>query len=249
MADSEQNPKRGGSRNEGKSWVWGALKRNAKIYSREHLVFRYLADTKMFSAEELAGICETTVNRIKSLIYYGKSGTKTMRTRMVMQIAERMGMNWAELMQTAEAWHSGDEPGELSAKVESLHHKRVYGFRKMWLHKMGWNEKTLKIMKQTTDFLLPDGIAPGDLLLINTEDKIFAAGAFYAVTLADETRACMGAMRGTQRLLVVESTGRKFLHADFEEVEQGGGIIGRIVWKGSLMPGVNPAAKQTGFAI
>jgi hypothetical protein len=237
MADSEPKAKkqRGGARNEGKTWSWGTLKRDAKIHSEEHLIFRFIVDTHIYSAKELAAICETDIKGIKNALY----GIATLkRKRMVMLIAEHMGERWDTLLQMAQKWHVGDDPGDIPAQVASLEPstKHIYTFRRGWLRKMGWNEKKLKAMQQVTDFLLADGIAPGDLLLINTDDKVFKAGSFYVASIAGENRACMGAIHGIQRLLIVESTGRKFLHSDFDELEQTGGIIGRIVWRGALMP-------------
>jgi hypothetical protein len=227
--------RRGGARNTGKSWSWGALKRDVKIASEEHLIFRYLVDNRLYSAEELAVICEATVREIK-LGVYGRA--KRTQKRLIMLIAEHMGESWDALLQMAQKWYAGDDPGDIPAKVESLglSPKRVYNFRKRWLQKHRWDEKKLKPIKQTTDFLLPDGIASGDLLLVNTDDKSFQAGSFYAAVIAGETRTTMGAVRGRQRLLVIESSGRKFLPVDFEEIDQEGGIIGRIVWRGGLLP-------------
>jgi hypothetical protein len=236
MADSEQKPKKlhGGARNTGKSWSWGTLKRDAKISSEEHLIFRYVADTKVYSVEHLAEICESTVKEVKNILY---GVAKRTRKRMVMLLAEHMDLSYSTLLLMAQKWHAGEDPGDISVQVKSLESPgRAYDFRRGWLQKMGWEAKKLKVMKQATDFLLPDGIAPGDLLLINTDDTIFKAGSFYAAAIAGECRACMGSIRGVQRVLIVESTGRKFQHADFDEITQTGSIIGRIVWRGTLMP-------------
>jgi hypothetical protein len=236
MAGSEQKPKRrGGSRNAGMTWSWGTLKRDAIIHSEEHLIFRFIADTKIYSIEKLAEICESTAKEVKNILY---GVAKRSRKRMVMLIAEHMEVSYGILLLMAQKWYAGEDPGDISVQVESLEPsaKRVYDFRRGWLQKMGWDAKKLKTMKQSTDFLLPEGIAPGDLLLINTADTTFNAGAFYAASIAEENRACMGSIRGVQRVLIVESTGRKFQHSNFDEIDQAGGVIGRIVWRGTLMP-------------
>ena len=237
MADNEQKPKkqRGGSRNAGMTWSWGTLKRDAIIHSEEQLIFRYVVDTKTYSVEELAGICESTAKEVKNTLY---GVAKRSRKRMVMLLAEHMEVGYDTLLLMAHKWHAGEDPGDIPVQVESLDPstKRMYEYRRGWLQKMGWKAKKLRAMQQTTDFLLPDGIMPGDLLLINTDDKVFKAGSFYAAAIAGESQACMGSIRGAQRVLIVESTGRKFQHSDFDEIEKAGGIIGRIVWRGTLMP-------------
>ena len=237
MADNGQTPKktRGGSRNKGMTWSWRSLKRDANISSEEHLIFRFIVDTRQFSFEELARICETTVEEIKALTY---GVSKISHRKMVMLIAGHMGMDRSTLLLMAQKWLVEDDPYDVPVQVRALDTSaaRMYTFRKRWLMNMGWDEKKLVTMQQATDFLLPDGIAPGDLLLVNTDDTVFNAGSFYVASIGGENRVCMGAVRSTQSLLIVESTGRKYLHSNFKKIQKEGGILGRIVWKGSLMP-------------
>ena len=130
MKVSEQKPKkqRGGSRNTGMTWSWGTLKRDAKIHSEEHLIFRYIVDTKTYSIEELAEICEATAKEVKNILY---GIAKRSRKRMVMLIAEHMEVSYDTLLLMAQKWHAGEDPGDIPVQVESLKSaKRVYEFRK-----------------------------------------------------------------------------------------------------------------------
>jgi len=232
--DREETASHGGRRNKGKTWSWGTLKPDAKIVSVEHLMFRYLVESEGYTAEELARIAETTVPQIKKGIY---GRFMAARKNILMAIAQHIGESWENLSQMAQQWHAG-EWVDVLAKIPSrdMSPKKQYSFSRLWLRKHNWEADKLCVIKQTTDNLAADGIAQGDILLVNTADKQFQAGSFYAAVINGAICATMGSMRGRHCLLVVESAGRKFLDVNFDEIEREDGIIGRIVWRGGRLP-------------
>lgn len=221
----------------GKNWNWSKLRTDAKIRSDEHLMYRYFIGKLGYTSASLAELCGCDLHTAKQL-FYGRASQQLMRSNLD-RIIGQIGATRESLLDAAKTWWASQESEDAVntiIRVRSLSgHDEHYGFQLAWLERHNFDPLHLFIMKQDTEFLVSEGIRPGDALLVNKADTRFEAGAFYAARIAGKVWLGLGIVRSGKNCLAVDPTGVKFSLEEFDGLKEQGDILGRCVWRGAPM--------------
>jgi len=233
-ATQEDKSKSKRGQTKGKSWSWSKLKTGAVVTSEAHLACRYLVEVGGHTAATLAEMCGCDVAQAQKMIY-GRLSRREARKNLDI-IAKLQGTSYEELAERATAWSKAGTVEHMIIHIRSLHESSEhYGFQHGWLEKNNLRADMLVVVKQDTNLLESENIQKGDALLVNTENTDFAAGAFYAAEIEGTVCIGMATMQHGKRYFSVDPSGKKWSPEAFDALLKKKKILGRCVWRSSLM--------------
>ena len=225
-----------GVANKGKTWSWdkSKLKDEASIKRDEHLVARYLIEIYGHDTHSFAEICGCSFTQAQQMTY-GRGRKKELRANLD-TIAKVYGTTFEELLRKAQAWRDVGTSDKLIIHIRSLQESdEHYGFQQGWLVKNNLKPDMLFVIKQETNLLESENIQKGDALLVNKENTDFEIGAYYAGKIGDTVWVGVATIQHGNRYFSADPYGKKVSPEEFDALLKKGKILGRCVWRSSLM--------------